>query len=104
MSGRGTWRGWSGDGGKTMSEGIRGIGQIALIVKDLERAVAFYRDVVGLTFLFQAPPALAFFDAAGAEVVHEPRLTHRDEHHELWLAYFNDTEGNAFALMAEVTL
>ena len=41
------------------------IGQIALVVKDLPRAVAFYRDVLGMKFLFQAPPALAFFDCGG---------------------------------------
>lgn len=37
------------------------IGQIALVVEDLERATAFYRDVVGLEFLFSAEPDMAFF-------------------------------------------
>jgi len=41
--------------------GVKRIGQIAVAVSNLERAVAFYRDVVGLRFLFQAPPGLAFF-------------------------------------------
>jgi methylmalonyl-CoA/ethylmalonyl-CoA epimerase len=41
--------------------GVKRIGQIAVSVSNLERAVAFYRDVVGLKFLFQAPPGLAFF-------------------------------------------
>lgn len=36
------------------------IGQIALNVEDLERATSFYRDVVGLEFLFEAPPSMAF--------------------------------------------
>lgn len=36
------------------------VGQIALVVRDVERATAFYRDVVGLEFLFTAPPGLAF--------------------------------------------
>ena len=40
------------------------IGQIAVPVTDIDRAVAFYRDVLGMRFLFQAPPALAFFDCA----------------------------------------
>lgn len=41
--------------------GISQIGQIAITIHDLERAVAFYRDTLGLPFLFQAPPGLAFF-------------------------------------------
>jgi predicted enzyme related to lactoylglutathione lyase len=44
------------------------IGQIALSVHDMERAVAFYRDVVGLKFLFQAPN-VAFFDVAGVRLM-----------------------------------
>lgn len=40
---------------------LRRIGQIAVVVRDLERAVRFYRDTLGLTLLFQAPPGLAFF-------------------------------------------
>lgn len=41
--------------------GITQIGQIAIPIQDLDRAVAFYRDTLGLPFLFQAPPGLAFF-------------------------------------------
>lgn len=36
------------------------IGQIALTVTDLDRARAFYRDVLGMRFLFDAGP-LTFF-------------------------------------------
>src|SRR6266481_6137074 len=39
------------------------IGQIALTITDLDRAVAFYRDILGLKHLFSAPPGLAFFAA-----------------------------------------
>lgn len=41
--------------------GISQIGQIAIPIQDLTRAVVFYRDTLGLPFLFQAPPGLAFF-------------------------------------------
>src|SRR6266567_7084448 len=37
------------------------ISQIALSIDDLDKAVAFYRDTLGLTHLFSAPPGLAFF-------------------------------------------
>lgn len=37
------------------------IGQIFVNVKDLDRAIAFYRDTLGMTFLFKAPPNMAFF-------------------------------------------
>ena len=37
------------------------IGQIAVNVRDLEVAVAFYRDVLGMDFLFQVPD-MAIFD------------------------------------------
>ena len=47
------------------------IGQIAIQVKDLDRAVAFYRDVLGLQFLFQAPPGLAFFQCGEVRVMLE---------------------------------
>jgi methylmalonyl-CoA/ethylmalonyl-CoA epimerase len=45
------------------------IGQIALTVKDLTRAVEFYRDRLGMRFLFQAPPSLAFFDCGGIRLM-----------------------------------
>ena len=37
------------------------IGQLLIPVDDFERGVAFYRDVLGLKFLFAAPPQMAFF-------------------------------------------
>lgn len=41
------------------------IRQIGVAVKDLEASKTFYRDAVGLTLLFEAPPSLVFFDLAG---------------------------------------
>ena len=44
------------------------IGQIALTVHDMDRSVAFWRDTVGLKFMFQAPN-VAFFDVAGVRLM-----------------------------------
>jgi len=122
-----------------MTIGLDTIGQIAIPVTDIDRAVAFYRDVLGMKFLFQAPPGLGFFDcggvrlmldlpakdqagrggviyykvddlqaafdtlsARGATVVAKPHLIAKMPDHELWMAFFRDPDGNAFALMTEV--
>ena len=45
------------------------IGQIAVMVRDLERATAFYRDTLGIKFLFNAPPKMAFFDCEGVRLM-----------------------------------
>ena len=37
------------------------VGQIGLTVDNLEKSVAFYRDVLGLKHLFDAPPGMSFF-------------------------------------------
>jgi methylmalonyl-CoA/ethylmalonyl-CoA epimerase len=118
---------------------LSSIGQIAVPVKDVARAVAFYRDRLELRFLFQAPPNLAFFDcdgvrlmlgvaetpeldhpgsvlyfrvadvgsvhktltARGVQFVDAPHLIAKLPDHELWMAFFKDTEGNPLALMEE---
>jgi methylmalonyl-CoA/ethylmalonyl-CoA epimerase len=51
--------------GPTLSK----IGQIFVNVKELERAITFYRDTLGMRFLFQAPPGMAFFDCDGIRVM-----------------------------------
>lgn len=119
--------------------GLSAIGQIAVTVKDVPRAVAFYRDVLGIPFLFEAP-GMAFFQAGevrlmlglpegdmgdafssivyfrvddiqaacrdleprGVKFTHEPRLIHRGQKADLWLAFFKDPDGNVLALMSEV--
>ncbi len=48
--------------------GPRRIGQIAINVHDLPRAVGFYRDVLGLRFLFEVPK-LAFFECGGVRLM-----------------------------------
>lgn len=121
------------------STAVTGIGQIAVTAYDLPRAVRFYRDTLGLRFLFEAPK-LAFFDAGGvrlmlsppegaehdhpasviyyraadiqaattrlkqrgAECISEPHLIAKLPDHDLWMAFFRDTEGNTLALMSEL--
>jgi predicted enzyme related to lactoylglutathione lyase len=115
------------------------IGQISMNAKDLARAIEFYRDRLGMRFLFQAPPSLAFFDCSGIRLMvgvaedkqfdhpgsvlyfkvdnieqayadlksrgvtfrGEPHLIAKLPDHELWMAFFDDTEGNTLALMDE---
>jgi methylmalonyl-CoA/ethylmalonyl-CoA epimerase len=116
------------------------IRQIAITVQETERAVAFYRDVLGLRLLFQAPPGLAFFECGGVRLmlskpegegtarvgtsvlyyvvgdidaahrllvgrgvtfVQGPHVVVRMPDHDLWMAFFHDSEGNLLALMHE---
>jgi catechol 2,3-dioxygenase-like lactoylglutathione lyase family enzyme len=48
--------------------GLGAIGQIAMNATDIPRAVRFYRDTLGLPFLFQVP-RMAFFDCAGVRLM-----------------------------------
>jgi len=119
-------------------QGLSEIGQINVPVRDTSRAVAFYRDVLGMTFLFRAQD-LAFFDCGGVrllldggaeasgqtssilyfrvddiqgstgalrsrgvEIRSEPHLIAKMPDHDLWMAFFMDSEGNTMALMAEL--
>jgi methylmalonyl-CoA/ethylmalonyl-CoA epimerase len=45
------------------------IAQIAIVVRDLERAKAFYRDQLGLQWLFDAPPGMSFFQCGGTRLM-----------------------------------
>ncbi|HEV8239654.1 MAG TPA: VOC family protein [Thermoanaerobaculia bacterium] len=47
---------------------IRGLGQLGVAVQDLEAMTAFYRDVLGLRFLFAAP-GMSFFDLGGVRLM-----------------------------------
>ncbi len=52
-----------------MNDKVAQIGQIAITVSDVDVALGFYRDVLGLAFLFSAGPQLAFLDAAGVRLM-----------------------------------
>ena len=45
------------------------IRQIALPVRDLGEGTRFYRDTLGMRHLFDAPPALSFFDCGGVQLM-----------------------------------
>lgn len=52
-----------------MSELSGQIGQIALTVSDVETALGFYRDMLGLPFLFQPSPQLVFLQAGATRLM-----------------------------------
>jgi methylmalonyl-CoA/ethylmalonyl-CoA epimerase len=123
---------------QTTTTQLSTIGQIAVIAKDVTRATTFYRDSLGMKFLFEFPE-LAFFDCDGVRLmiskaekpefdrhssilyfkVNDIDTTHRDlaakgveftdaphliaklPDHELWMAFFKDSEGNTLGLMEE---
>jgi methylmalonyl-CoA/ethylmalonyl-CoA epimerase len=52
----------------TAKPGLARIGQILVPVRDLRRAVEFYRDILGMRFLFEVP-RMAFFDCGGIRLL-----------------------------------
>lgn len=114
------------------------IGQIAMTAHDVDRATAFYAEVLGIPLLFRAGP-LSFFDcggvrlmlsrpekpefdhpgsvlyfkvddidrrhrdleARGVKFIDAPHLIAKMPDHDLWMTFFNDSEGNTLALMCE---
>jgi catechol 2,3-dioxygenase-like lactoylglutathione lyase family enzyme len=115
------------------------IEQVAIPVRDLARATAFYRDRLGMKLLFEVPPQLAFFDCDGirlalsisSDPMYDPpgsivyyRVADIEAAHaelerreveflqrphriaelgnvEIWMAFFEDTEGNTLAITSE---
>lgn len=73
------------EGGEPMTDeaggtgGLDRIGQIAVNVHDLARAVAFYRDVLGMRFLFEVP-RMAFFDCSGIRLMLGVAVEERFDH------------------------
>jgi predicted enzyme related to lactoylglutathione lyase len=52
-----------------MKTKISEIGQIAITVSHIETALSFYRDKLGLTFLFSPSPELAFLMAGTVRIM-----------------------------------
>jgi predicted enzyme related to lactoylglutathione lyase len=52
-----------------VADGVQGVGQIRVNATDIGRAVAFYRDVLGLPLLFEVPEQqMAFLDCGGVRL------------------------------------
>ena len=52
-----------------MEHKVADIGQIAITVSDVSQALVFYRDVLGLEFLFSPAPTLAFLRAGSVRIM-----------------------------------
>jgi methylmalonyl-CoA/ethylmalonyl-CoA epimerase len=48
---------------------VKGLAQAAITVSDLEGAKRFYGEALGLAHLFDAPPALAFFQCGATRLM-----------------------------------
>ena len=66
--------------------GLSQIGQIAVNAHDVDRAAAFYKDVLGMTMLFRAGQ-LAFFDAGGIRIMLD-RPENKEFDHPSSVLYF----------------
>ncbi len=59
---------------------LKAIAQIAINAPDIPASTAFYRDILGLKFLFAAGERLAFFDCGGVRLMldhaSEPEFDH----------------------------
>jgi catechol 2,3-dioxygenase-like lactoylglutathione lyase family enzyme len=76
------------------------LGQVHISVSDVERSVAWYRDVLGLTHLFTVPgQPMAFFASGDVRRSRRPWPTATTQ--ELWLAGLVDPDGHRILLMHE---
>jgi methylmalonyl-CoA/ethylmalonyl-CoA epimerase len=81
--------------------GLSAIEQIAITVKDIDRAVAFYRDQLGMKLLFSAPPNLAFFDCDGIRLMLSPPPKPEFDHPSSIIYFKVDDLQQAYATMAD---
>ena len=80
--------------------GLQRIHQISIRTQDTARAMAFYRDALGMKLLFEAPPQLAFFDCGGVRLMLSPAEPEFD--HQGSVIYFavDDIKATHAALAA----
>ena len=80
--------------------GLSQIGQISINVHEMERAVRYYRDSLGMRFLFTVPN-MAFFDSGGVRLMltvpEKPEFDHPSS-----VIYFKvDNIQDAFEILTE---
>jgi predicted enzyme related to lactoylglutathione lyase len=56
------------------------LAQVTNVVHDIDRAVRFHRDTLGLPLLFQAPPSLAFFQCGAVRLMLSPPENAEQDH------------------------
>ncbi|NIR48924.1 VOC family protein [candidate division KSB1 bacterium] len=74
------------------------IGQVSVTVHDLERAVRFYRDKLGITFLFSASK-MAFFDCEGVRLMLAVPEDSRFDHPASIIYYNVDDIHDAYTIL-----
>ncbi|MFN8582391.1 MAG: VOC family protein [Gemmatimonadaceae bacterium] len=77
------------------------VGQIAINVRDLARAVAFYRDALGLPLLFEVPPKMAFFSCGPVRLMLSLPETPAYDHPGSILYYMVEDIAASHAAMVE---
>lgn len=77
--------------------GLSSIGQIGLTVQDLDRAVAFYREKLGMKMLFRMPH-LAFFDCGGVRLMLSPGEQEEGNFSSIIYYRVDDIQASALAL------
>jgi methylmalonyl-CoA/ethylmalonyl-CoA epimerase len=82
---------------------IQSIGQIAVNVHDTNRAVEFYRDVLGLKLLFTAGQ-LAFFDCGGVRLMLTPPSSPEYDHAASILYFKLDNIQSGFARLKSLNV
>ena len=84
----------------TTEFGLSTVGQIYVTAHDLERAVGFYRDALGMRYLFTVPK-MAFFDCGGINLMlGVPEKEEFD--HPSSIIYFNvENIQRAYATLSE---
>ena len=81
--------------------GLNAIGQISVNATDIPRAVAFYRDALGMRLMFEAPPKMAFFDCAGVRLMLSLPETPEYDHPGSVLYFRVDDIDQAYAQLKE---
>ncbi len=66
---------------------IKGIGQVAIAVTDIKSATKFYRDILKLELLFEAPSGLAFFNCGGVRLMLTSLQGDEKDHHTSVIYY-----------------